>query len=515
MMNQRERTSEDGGILMVSILTIAVLAMICAIALNVTSQNANSTTQTTSWQQSLAGAEAGADLAMDALNTKNWSGWYTVNGTLSWNKPSGGTAATAAPGSGQYNYFIPPSLNLQGEASNAVSMWVALDPVPEQNNGTVSASKQPYRIRAAGTVAVPGPARVSNQKTDNALRKISLRTDRTTGSAVTTPEATRRLELIAMPVTTNLWGRGITMGNWISMVGGGTIDSFNSGDPRYSRNGLYDPSRRLSNAPIAMLNSTGSNLGNTYVYGNIQYSGPAIQNTSNVQGTISTPFNATLPTTVDPIYSYWWDATHNGVQSQPTFAAGNFTTYSGRGSLPSTIEVTGGANSPTFIRIDGDLRVGGSDVLSLTTQVGSIGERYLTVWVTGDFIVTSSVGIQQDPNVHVVWVVDGDITCSGDSYNNQSGRAGNVAMIGVGGGEVNVSGNSSFIGTVNAPGYDITISGIGGFCGAVIGNTLTMVGGAGLHYDEALATGGANSVANYTYASWFEDNSAPGRGITY
>ena len=102
-MKIKLRSSERGSILIISAMTITVLIAICAISLSVTSQNANSTTQTTSWQQSLAGAEAAADQAMNALNTGTWTGWYTVTGTMPWSQPTGGTAATGLPGTGQYN----------------------------------------------------------------------------------------------------------------------------------------------------------------------------------------------------------------------------------------------------------------------------------------------------------------------------------------------------------------------------------------------------------------------------
>jgi hypothetical protein len=65
----------------------------------------------------------------------------------------------------------------------------------------------------------------------------------------------------------------------------------------------------------------------------------------------------------------------------------------------------------------------------------------------------------------------------------------------------------------------VTISGSGSLVGAVIGKTLNISGGAGLHYDQHLAnlwsSGGGTSLANYSYASWFEDNSDPARGVTY
>ena len=54
--------------------------------------------------------------------------------------------------------------------------------------------------------------------------------------------------------------------------------------------------------------------------------------------------------------------------------------------------------------------------------------------------------------------------------------------------------------------------------GALIANTLSITdnGKRSLHYDEALhKNSNISSVGNYAFASWFEDNSDPSRGITY
>jgi hypothetical protein len=105
---------------------------------------------------------------------------------------------------------------------------------------------------------------------------------------------------------------------------------------------------------------------------------------------------------------------------------------------------------------------------------------------------------------------------SGSSYNNQSGLAANVSIIGVGtSNKITDSGNGKFIGTINALGHDATISGTGSFSGAIIANDLTISGGSSFHYDQALNQGGCPSVGNYAFASWFEDNSDPARSITY
>jgi len=60
---------QQGSVLITTFLTMTILTMICATSLYVSSQNQNSGSQTSSWQQALSGAEAGIDLGVRALNT--------------------------------------------------------------------------------------------------------------------------------------------------------------------------------------------------------------------------------------------------------------------------------------------------------------------------------------------------------------------------------------------------------------------------------------------------------------
>ncbi len=181
---------DRASVLMTTILTVAILTMICATSLYVATQNANSGAQAASWQQALGAAESGVDQAIAALNTGTWTSWVRMNGPVPNLQPSPGasaTPATAAPSSAQYNYLaasissqivgynVNNSLTNSSEGNPTISVWTTLDTggMPVDNNGN-----QWYRIRATGTAATSGPVRISNQALDNDLRKISLRFDR-------------------------------------------------------------------------------------------------------------------------------------------------------------------------------------------------------------------------------------------------------------------------------------------------------------------------------------------------
>ena len=485
--------------LMITVLTIAVLMMLCVTSLYITSQNANAGMQAASWQQALSGTESAIDQAIAALNTNSWTNWVTLSGSLPNLQPQPGStppAATGPPGSGQYNYLsnsitsqltqytVANAITTSGEGNNLVSMWTTIDTggLPPDSNGN-----QWYRIRATGTAAAVGPPRVSNQRLDNDLRKIGLRFDRKTNNAIASPQATRTIEVIVQALAQSIWVRGVTLKGAITMSGGGTADSFNSSDPFKSTNGQYDVTKRQSHGDIATTNSgTSSNLNNTYVYGNLAYSGSAVKNTNHVQGTISTPFNTTIPATSDP-----------------TWTSG---TYTSLGAGNPGILTAGTKSNPVRVKVNGDLTVSGGTVLTIAPNGGGT-DSYIEVWVTGKLTTSGAGTITQLPNVYATYWVDNDITVSGGSYLNQSGLAKNVVINGVGTGhKITDSGGGTFIGVIDAPGFDATISGGGTYSGALIANSLNISGGGSFHYDETLNTNGTNSaIGNYAFASWFED----------
>jgi hypothetical protein len=508
---------EQGSVLVMAVLTMAILTAICATSLYIASQNANSGAQAASWQQALSGAESGVDQAIAALNTKTWTNWVTVSGSVPNLQPSPGptpTAATGSPQTNQYNYIsgsvapqsaqynVAGSITSTSEGNPLVATWTTVDTagLPPDANGN-----QWYRVRATGTAAAVGPSRVSNQRLDNDLRKIGLRFDRKTSNAVVSPQASRTIEVIVQALPQSIWVRGITLKSTITMSGGGTVDSFDSSNPFKSNNGLYDANKRQSHGDVATANSgTTSNLGNTYVYGNLAYSGSAVKNSTKVQGTISTPFYATIP----------WP-------SDPTWPAG--TPYTDYGStLPAIPLVAGTKEQPALYKFT-DLTISGGNSLQITGPNSGTDNNYVVIWVTGKLTTSGGGNIQQgnvtQPNVHVTYYVDGDVAVSGNSFYNQSGLAKNMTLIGVvpidpvtqlpvGGqyNKFNVSGTGAFIGTVDAPGYDFYITGTADYSGAFIGNTMKISGGASVHYDEALNTNDASStVGNYAFASWFED----------
>src|ERR1700730_14406637 len=89
-------TEQQGSVLMITILTVAVLMMLCVTSLYITSQNANAGMQAASWQQALSGTESAVDQAIAALNTNSWTNWVTLSGPLPTLQPQPGSTQPAA-----------------------------------------------------------------------------------------------------------------------------------------------------------------------------------------------------------------------------------------------------------------------------------------------------------------------------------------------------------------------------------------------------------------------------------
>lgn len=504
-------TNDRGSILLVALFTITILTMLCATSLYITTQNSNAGMLTASWQQALTAAESGVDEAIRALNedgtpgSNAWTNWISVGQsgnslptTEPSPSPSPSPAATAPPDSSHYNYLPSSKLSISfptTEGATSVSAWVTIDTAGMQASQDTN-GKQWYRVRSTGKATISGPGRVSNNRLDNDLRNtIALRFNRKGGNYV---GPTRTIEVILSPVTSsNTWVRGVTTLSQVTISGSGIIDSFDSSNSLYSTNGLYDSTKRESHGDVGIANSTGSNFNSQYVYGNVAYSGPAIQNTQNVKGTISTPFTTSVTTPQDPSIAY---------------ATNGYTTVSGN-PPPATIDATGGTKaSPVQIKINGQFQLSGSNVLNITggASATAANPAYLTIWVTDQWQTSGSSVINQSSNVKVTWYVDKQIQLSGSSYNNQGGVAANVSFVGTGTNQnFQISGSSDFIGTVNAPNYAVQLSGSGSLMGALMAKSLAISGSGGVHYDQTLGAGNNGLIGNYAFASWFEDNSTP------
>jgi hypothetical protein len=270
--------------------------------------------------------------------------------------------------------------------------------------------------------------------------------------------------------------------------GGGMIDSFDSSDPAKSTASLYDVAKRQTNGDVGVNDTQGaSDLSGSYVYGSVAYSGPAIQNTQNVQGSVTTPFSMPVVPVLAPVWK--------------TF-----------NPLPSTITtnttLTGGTQaSPSRYKIS-KLAIAGGDVLTLLPHAAG-QESYVEIWVTGDFTTSGSSYILQKPGVHVTYHIEGDVKVTGSSFVNQTNIAENniLNVVTPASGatrSVTVNGGGDIIGAFNAPASDFSMTGTANIFGGLIGKTMRITGGGSIHYDEALSKIYGSGDYGYTVGSWVE-----------
>ena len=456
-MKQRPETHQNGSVLVVTLLTIAILALLAAHVCRVVTARTRTFYQAASWNEALSAAEAGADLAIAALRADSWTGWQ-------------------GPDAKGVRTLQTPVLTHGGEGNTSFSATVKLD----SPNGTY------YRIRSTGIAQLPGVSVASYDKLDNRLRRLSLRSDRGSGVKIAgQSRVARTIEVIARGA--NPYTRALLLTNSLSANNSGSYtDSFDSGNPAKSTNGMYDKTKRQSKGHISSNDSTGSDLKGMFIHGDLSYSGPTILNTQNVQGKIIVPFADNAPPVPKP---NWTSLTAN---------MGTITA--------STTLKAGVVGSPTRYKVASVKLNTGTALTFSPPAAGQQGE--VEVWVTGDFNNGGSAQIVSQPGVKVKIYTEGQIVLLGNAVLNQSNVAASMQFFGVSPADgstraAQVGGAADFIAVLNAPAYNLKINGGGEFFGSFILRTVSMVGGnTAIHYDEALPRSGGTL---WKKASWTED----------
>ncbi len=414
------------------------------------------------WSQAGQAAEAGVELALMSAQNNRWvaDGW---------------TAAPGKPGTTAISKTFDLATGVP--ATGVINVIVSVDKI---SAGTLNW----LRVRSTGQAELSGGALAGIDRNDVLLRKVSLRRDRATGQAVTTPRATRVLEILAKPISPYV--RAILSDRQFNMSGG-MIDSFDSSDPLKSTSRRYDVAKRQANGDVGVNETSGSSdLGGSPIYGDVAYSGPAITGTSGVQGTVSTPFNDPIEAVVAPSWT--------SVSATPN-------------NINKTMTLTGRTkSSPARYKVS-TVTLAGGDILTLATHATG-EESYVEIWVTGEFKASGSSQVILKPGVHVTYFVEGDIHATGTTFVNETNVAENNVINAVNPPAgttraVDFTGGGEFIGAINAPAYDFTLTGNANFSGAMIGKTLTLKGGASIHYDEALGRADMEG-GGYKVMSWAE-----------
>jgi len=430
------------------------------------------------WSQAGQAAEAGADIAFMTLQKNSWTadGWSGVPGSPG-----------VAP--------VVKTITLT-TAVPASSAFVSVDKI------TMGAA-QWVRIRSRGIADISGGTRAGIDTQDILLRKLSFRSDRSTGTSVTTPRATRTCEILAGGKADKPFKRAFLSKGLFDIHTQTMIDSYDSSDPSksdfsaFGSYGTYALAKRQSNGDIATLDTINTwNLNQARIYGSVQTPTGRVDQSQNVQGTISSGFSTTIPDEVSP---NWTVVTQNhGVVSNTSK-----TITAGTQASPARHKFTSIEYTQTGKK------------LAINNPAG-VSESWVEVWITGETKISDAGGgngISIAPGVHATIHFGGKVESVGGivggvGIENRSKLPSNLIMRAYGG---NSGSFADFIlkgqdlwGVISAPWYKLKFDRDRHVHGAFISWQVDASDYTNVHYDEALKNLEHGTSSTYQVKSWVE-----------
>ena len=432
------RADTDASALVLVLLLVSVLSVVAGSLLLTTSARYHTTFQSASWQESIVGAEAGIDMAMNELRKRVTVGAGTAFST-NWTTKS--PAGSPYP---NYGHAFPASNQAYtlsthtGEGNSAMQARVYLDvpgssvtPTvnfavpPDSSNSTfisqldnpslrdpdgVDRSRWWYRIRALGTAGLSGPPIANLQKLDNRLRRFSFFSDWRTGRAVSTPQVSRLVEVTAKPLTNFrnalMADKQINLSNQDVLV-----DSYDSSKGNYSSAANHG---QMGNVAT---NGTLINANNATVNGDAMTNNGTVKAGDNVTGQQSSNFFQELtPITPGMLNPAW-----SGVPSGGTVTSS------------ATYQASTDSTNPTLVRLDGINLPSGGNVININAPDGATAATpsFIKIYVQGDIATNDDSFINLDPGVNAIVYFTGNVDLEGNGIFNNSMLASHLVLNGV------------------------------------------------------------------------------------
>ena len=201
--SHRRRAAQEGSALVIALISVAVLLGLGGYAMRLATQRLATVSQASAWQRAYYLAESGVDIARATLKTASLDPtiWETQN------FPSGtGTVATwSSTDPAVFPKTCTITLPATGEDNTLVSTIIVTIDRPTGAgtiNPTGTGTNPAYRVRSQGNLEIPGPVRVSHDKAEINLRKISWIRDWRTGAKISEtnpfggPRASRVVEAV-------------------------------------------------------------------------------------------------------------------------------------------------------------------------------------------------------------------------------------------------------------------------------------------------------------------------------
>jgi hypothetical protein len=270
-------------------------------------------------------------------------------------------------------------------------------------------------------------------------------------------------------------------------------DSFDSSDPNYSTDGMYDPAKARDNGDVATL----SGINNAIGAGN-----------ANIKGTIRTGPGGTVDVGANGVVGslQWHAAGNTGIQPGWWFDDMNMSiadveSPSLSGSLlPASGTITGAVykyilNGGKFAL--SSLNTSSSERIAVTAPS--------TLIVDGNVDIRGAVDIMEGGSLQLY--VAGSTANIGGSGVNNTGYASNFCYYGLPTNtKLSLPSNGDFTGVLYAPNADLSLSGGGStiinFSGACVMRSIQVNGHYKFHFDEALINHGP--WKDYVIYGWTE-----------
>ncbi|MHB8522613.1 MAG: DUF7305 domain-containing protein [Limisphaerales bacterium] len=300
-----------------------------------------------------------------------------------------------------------------------------------------------------------------------------------------------------------LFSKGMVAKGQINLSGNNIkTDSFDSMDPNYSTQGLYDPAKAKDNGDVA----TDSGLVDSLSVGNANIAGHV---STGPGGSVSVGANGAVGSKA------WQQAGNHGVEagwssddmnvSFPDVPAPFVDGY----SIPASGSV-GGTNY-TYVLNNGNYEL---TSLSLSGQNKVIITGNAVLYVTGNISMAGNASIAIATNASLALYVgtantDTPVSASlgGNGIINNGGNANQFYYYGLpSNNTLALSGNAAFTGAIYAPAAAFTLGGGGNntydFVGGSVTATATLNGHYNFHYDENL--GRTGPVRGFIVTHWGE-----------
>jgi hypothetical protein len=446
-MRIQVKHEKAGSILLIALVTSAVLGLVLASYLTLIRAQNLSTLRAQAWNTALPMAEAGIEEALTHINTSgstNWeaNGWTLSNGVFVKSRNFANQMWTTSISASD-----PPSIVSTGFVATVI-------------NGAFFAT---VNSASASTMGI------------YASRTVRVNTDKD-----------------------GLFTKAMVAKNTIDLKGNNIqSDSFDSSDPLYSTNGIYDPNpaKVKDNGDIA----TNSGITNSISVGN-----------ANVWGRASTGPGGSVSVGPDgSVGSKAWNAGgNNGIE--PGWVNDDMNI-----SFPDIIAPFTSGFAPSSGTVDGTsytYLLGTDDYVIANLNMKSSNEMY----VNGHANLYVTAGIQLSGNSQIIIATNASLriymagataSIGGNGVANRSGKAENFVYLGLPTHtSLSFHGNAAFTGVIYAPNADFTLGGGGSdthdFVGASVTKSVTMNGHFHFHYDENLKN--SQWSRGYVAVSWDE-----------